>query len=133
MPIARQAAGEYRSLSMTIVTRMGSGTLLVVGDRADRRGASMEPGCARGDGSGRKAVAEHRPSASGLFGGRLILQHVPVLIEEAVPELETVGGDPRAPPSIAGEASVHHGVVAIDEDQVVLVVQRLRGREDEVE
>ncbi len=71
-----------------------------------------------------EAVAEHRQAAERLGLGRFVLEHVPVLGEPTVLDADDVGGDPGGGPAIAGEAPVRDHVIALCDDELVLVFQR---------
>src|SRR5277367_402063 len=80
-----------------------------------------------------ECVAEHRKAADGLGLGRLVLQNVPMLFEKTVFEPDNVGGDPGGGPSHPREAAMRYDVIAFGDDELVLIVQRLRRRADEIE
>src|SRR5437899_12427279 len=76
------------------------------------------------DGSRRSVgepVAEHRKAAERLGLGRLVLEHVPVLGQPAVLDADDVGSDPGGGSAISREAAVCDHVVALGDDQLVLV------------
>ena len=88
------------------------------------------------DGSRRSVgepVAEHRKAAERLGLGRLVLEHVPVLGQPAVLDADDVGSDPGGGSAISREAAVCDHVVALGDDQLVLVFQRDGQRADQVE
>jgi two-component system KDP operon response regulator KdpE len=77
--------------------------------------------------SGREAVAEHGSPAPRFLLGRFVLQHVPVLAEDAIGDPQDIDGDPIARASRSGEAAVNHGEFFVGKDQSWFVSQP-RGR-----
>src|SRR3981189_272141 len=77
--------------------------------------------------------AEHREPALGLSLRRFVLQNVPMLGETVVFHADDIGGDPRGGAAIAREAPMRDDVVALGDDQLVLVPKRIGKRADEVE
>ena len=73
-----------------------------------------------------ECVAEHGEAADRFGLGRLILQNVPMLFEKAAFEPDNVGGDPGSGPSHPREAAMRYDMVAFCDDDLVLVVQRIR-------
>src|ERR1700677_5364913 len=71
-------------------------------------------------------VAEHRKAAHGFGLGRLVLQNVPMLFEKTVFEPDDVGGDPGGGPSHPREAAMRYDVITFCDDELVLILQRLR-------
>ena len=73
-----------------------------------------------------EAVAKHRKAADRFRLGRLVLQHVPVLLKKAVFEPDNVGGDPGDRPSSSGEAAMRYDIGTFREDELILIAQRFR-------
>src|SRR5277367_2537619 len=80
-----------------------------------------------------KCVAKHGKAADRFGLGRLVLQNVPMLLKETLFEPDNVGGDPGGGPSHPSEAAMRYDVIAFGDDDLVLIVQRLRRRADEIE
>src|SRR5580692_9416982 len=80
-----------------------------------------------------ECVPKHGKAADRLGLGRLVLQNVPMLFKKTVFEPDNVGGDPGGGPSHPREAAMRYDVIAIGDDELVLIVQRLRRRADELE
>ena len=74
----------------------------------------------------RECVAEHGKAAHRFGLGRLILQNVPMLFKNTVFEPDNVGGDPGGGPAHPSEAAMRYDVIALCDDELVLIVQRLR-------
>jgi len=65
--------------------------------------------------------------AADRFGlSRLVLQNIPMLSKNAVFEPDNVGGDPGGGPSHPCEAAMRYGIIAFGDDELILIVQRLR-------
>src|ERR1700685_531239 len=73
-----------------------------------------------------ECVAEHGKAAHRFGLGRLVLQNVPMLSEKTVFEPDNVGGDPGGGPPHAREAAMRYDVIAFGEDELVLIMPRLR-------
>jgi hypothetical protein len=56
-----------------------------------------------------------------------------MLFENTVFEPDNVGGDPGSGPSHPGEAAMRYNIVAFCDDDLILVVQRIRHCTDEIE
>src|SRR5277367_1484288 len=80
-----------------------------------------------------ECVAEHGKAADRFGLGRLVLQNVPMLSKKTVFEPDNVGGDPGGGPAHPSEAAMRYDVIALCDDELVLIVQRLRRRADEIE
>jgi hypothetical protein len=80
-----------------------------------------------------KAVAKHRQPADELGLGRLVLEYVPMLGELAIFDAHDVGGDPGGGTAIAGEPAMRDHVVALGDNELVFVFQRVGQRADQVE
>src|ERR1700727_2186148 len=80
-----------------------------------------------------ECVADHGKATRGFGLGRLVLQNVPMLSEKTVFEPDNVGGDPAGGPPHASEASMRYDVIAFGDDELVLILQRLRHGADEIE
>jgi hypothetical protein len=80
-----------------------------------------------------EAVAKHRQPADGLCLGRLVLEYVPMLGELAVFHAYDVGGNPRGGTAMAGEPAMRDYVIALGNDELVFVFQRVGQRVDQVE
>src|ERR1700689_1819684 len=80
-----------------------------------------------------EGFAEHGKAAQRLGLGCLVLQNVPMLFEKPVFEPDNVGCDPGGGPSHPREASMRYDVIAFCDDELVLIMQRLRYRADEIE
>src|SRR6516225_9963375 len=84
-------------------------------------------------GSFGEAVAEHRQAAHGLGLRRLVLEHVPMLGELAILDAQDVGCDPGSRPATAGKAPMRDHIIALGDDELVFVSQRVGQGADEVE
>ena len=91
------------------------------------------PRRAKGEESIRETIAEHRKSALRLGFRRFVLKHIPMLGELAILEADNVGRDPGHLPSNAGETTVRDDVIALGENELVFIAQRVGRRADEVE
>src|ERR1700683_3063500 len=80
-----------------------------------------------------ECVAEHRKAAHRFGFGCLVLQNVPMLFEKAVFEPDNVGRDPGRGPAHPSKAAMRYDVITFCDDELVLIVQRLRHRADEIE
>jgi len=73
----------------------------------------------------RKCAAEHGKPTHRFGLGRLVLQNVPMLSEKTVFEPDNIGRDPGGGPAHPREAAMRYDVIALCDDELVLVVQRL--------
>src|ERR1700752_1807004 len=80
-----------------------------------------------------ECVAEHGKPAHRFGLGRLVLQNVPMLSKKSVFEPDNVGGNPGSWPSHPSEAAMRDDVIALCDDELVLVMQRFRHRAYEIE
>jgi hypothetical protein len=78
-------------------------------------------------------VAEHREAALRLDLRRFLLEHVPMLGELAVFEADDVSGDPGRLSSVPGEAAICDDIIALSENELVFIAQRVRKRVNQVE
>jgi hypothetical protein len=81
----------------------------------------------------REAVAEHGQSALRLGFRRLVLEYVPMLGQRAVLDPHHVGGHPRRGPSVTRKAAVDDDVVALRQNETVLVAQAVGKAADKPE
>src|SRR5437588_5769504 len=80
-----------------------------------------------------KRVAKHWPTALGLFLGRLVLDHIPMLDENPILDPHDVCRDPIHRRSEPRKPPVNDNEVALSHDHSGLVFQRRRHALDEVE
>src|SRR5580693_3029168 len=81
----------------------------------------------------RECVAEHGKAAHRFGLGRLVLQNVPMLFEKTAFEPDNVGRDPGGGPAHPRETAMRYDVIAFCDDELVLIMQRLGRRADEIE
>src|ERR1700722_19495449 len=88
------------------------------------------PRRAKGEKSIQEAIAEHREPALRLGFRRFVLKHIPMLGELAIFEADDVGSDPDRFPPAPGETTVRDDVIALGENDLVLIAlsPRLRAR-----
>src|ERR1700727_2823585 len=91
------------------------------------------PRRAKGEESIREKIAEHRKPALRLGFRGFVLKHIPMLGELASLEADNVGSDPGHLPSNAGETTVRDDVIALGENELVFITQRVGRCADEVE
>jgi hypothetical protein len=80
-----------------------------------------------------ECAAKHGKAADRFSFGGIVLQNVPMLSKNTVFEPDDVGGDPGCGPSHSSEAAMRYDVIAFCDDELVLIVQRLRHRANEIE
>ncbi len=81
----------------------------------------------------REAIAEHWDPALRLGFCRFVLKHIPMLGELAVFEADDAGRDPGNLPSAPGATTVRDDVIALGENELIFIAQRVGYRADEVE
>ena len=68
-----------------------------------------------------KLVPEHRKTTFRVRFGRLVFDHIPMLHENATVDPDNIGGDPVSGKAVSGKTSVGDHVIALSNDQSVLV------------
>ena len=82
---------------------------------------------------GGESVTKHGKTTLGFFLCGFVLQHVPVLCQETVLESDNVGRNPGRWPSHPGETAMRDDIVALCDDELVFVPQRIWRRADKSE
>src|SRR5260370_4291357 len=81
----------------------------------------------------RKTCSEHRSFTLRLLFGRFILNHIPVLGEEAVLDANNVCGNPIRRLAMPRKPSVDDDEISLRDNHVVFILQRWRDALDEIE
>src|SRR5271156_1144499 len=80
-----------------------------------------------------EAVTKHGKAADGFCLCGFVLQYIPVLCQETVFESDNVGRNPGRWPSHSGETAMRDDIVALCDDELVFISQRIWRRADKSE